>query len=134
MGDALRGALAARGTDALVMCHVSHLYRSGASLYFSFFARQERGAELEQWRAAKTAACDAIVAHGGTITHHHAIGLDHAAWMAQEVGEVGVEALRGGQAEARPRGDHESREAASLARGWSARTSAIRCSGSFFGE
>ena len=95
VGDALREALAARGTDALVMCHVSHLYRSGASLYFSFFARQERGAELEQWRAAKAAACDAIVAHGGTITHHHAIGRDHAAWMAQEVGELGVEALRG---------------------------------------
>ena len=93
--DALRGALTGRGTDALVMCHVSHLYRSGASLYFSFFARQERGAELEQWRAAKTAACDAIVAHGGTITHHHAIGRDHAAWMSQEVGEAGVEALRG---------------------------------------
>jgi alkyldihydroxyacetonephosphate synthase len=95
VGDRLRAALAARGTDALVMCHVSHLYRSGASLYFSFFARQERGAELDQWRAAKTAACDAIVGHGGTITHHHAIGRDHAAWMAQEVGELGVEALRG---------------------------------------
>ena len=95
VGDALRAALAERGTDALVMCHVSHLYRSGASLYFSFFARQERGAELEQWRAAKSAACDAIVAHGGTITHHHAIGRDHAAWMPQEVGELGVEALRG---------------------------------------
>ncbi len=94
VGDALRGALAARGTDALVMCHVSHLYRSGASLYFSFFARQERGAELEQWHAAKSAACDAIVAHGGTITHHHAIGRDHAPWMSQEIGEVGVEALR----------------------------------------
>jgi alkyldihydroxyacetonephosphate synthase len=94
VGDALRSALAARGTDALVMCHVSHLYRSGASLYFSFFARQERGAELDQWRAAKTAACDAIVAHGGTITHHHAIGRDHAPWMDQEVGEVGVEAIR----------------------------------------
>jgi alkyldihydroxyacetonephosphate synthase len=92
--DALRTSLAARGTDALVMCHVSHLYRSGASLYFSFFARQERGAELEQWRAAKSAACDAIVANGGTITHHHAIGRDHAPWMGQEVGEVGVEAIR----------------------------------------
>ena len=75
VGDALRGALAARGTDALVMCHVSHLYRSGASLYFSFFARQERGAELEQWRAAKTAACDAIVAHGG---HDHPPPRDRA--------------------------------------------------------
>ena len=94
VGDALRSALSARGTDPLVMCHVSHLYRSGASLYFSFFARQERGAELEQWRAAKAAACDAIVSHGGTITHHHAIGRDHAPWMAQEVGDVGVEAIR----------------------------------------
>jgi alkyldihydroxyacetonephosphate synthase len=95
VGDALRAALSARGTDALVMCHVSHLYRAGASLYFSFFARQERRVELEQWQAAKVAACDAIVAHGGTITHHHAIGRDHAAWMPQEVGELGVEALRG---------------------------------------
>ena len=94
VGDALRGALSARGTDALVMCHISHLYRSGASLYFSFFARQERGAELEQWRAAKAAACEAIVTHGGTLTHHHAIGRDHAPWMTQEVGEVGVTALR----------------------------------------
>jgi alkyldihydroxyacetonephosphate synthase len=94
VGDAIRQALAARGTDALVMCHVSHLYRSGASLYFSFFARQEKGAELEQWRAAKAAACDAIVTHGGTITHHHAIGRDHAPWMNQEVGELGVAAIR----------------------------------------
>ena len=94
VGDALRAALGARGTDALVMCHVSHLYRTGASLYFSFLARQERGAELDQWRAAKAAACDAILAHGGTITHHHAVGRDHAPWMNQEVGDVGVEALR----------------------------------------
>jgi len=104
VGDALRGALAARGTDALVMCHVSHLYRSGASLYFSFFARQERGAELEQWRAAKAAACDAILAHGGTITHHHAIGRDHAPWMTQEVGELGVEAIRAAKQRLDPAG------------------------------
>ncbi|MEA2466086.1 MAG: alkyldihydroxyacetonephosphate synthase, partial [Thermoleophilaceae bacterium] len=44
--------------------------------------------------AAKTAAMDAIVAHGGTITHHHAVGRDHAPWMAAEIGEVGVAALR----------------------------------------
>jgi alkyldihydroxyacetonephosphate synthase len=94
VGDALRAALEARGAQPLVMCHVSHLYQSGASLYFSFFARQERGAELDQWHAAKVAACDAIVAHGGTITHHHAIGRDHAPWMAQEVGALGVEAIK----------------------------------------
>ena len=70
------------------MCHVSHLYRSGASLYFTFLARQEPDDPIEQWRAAKTAACDAIVANGGTITHHHAVGRDHAPWMPAEVGET----------------------------------------------
>ncbi len=94
VGDALRGALSDRGTPPLVMCHVSHLYRSGASLYFTFLARQERGAELEQWRAAKSAASDAIVAAGATITHHHAIGSDHAAWMRAEIGDLGLELLR----------------------------------------
>jgi alkyldihydroxyacetonephosphate synthase len=94
VGDALRGALAERGTPPLVMCHVSHLYRSGASLYYTFIARQEEGAELEQWLAAKKAASDAIVATGGTITHHHAVGRDHLPWIAAEVGELGLETLR----------------------------------------
>jgi alkyldihydroxyacetonephosphate synthase len=76
------------------MCHVSHLYRSGASLYFTFLARQESADPLEQWRAAKGAACDAIVASGGTITHHHAVGRDHAPWMPAEVGALGIEVLR----------------------------------------
>jgi alkyldihydroxyacetonephosphate synthase len=93
-GDALRSALAARGTPALVLCHVSHLYRSGASLYFTFLARQEAGAPLDQWRAAKTAASEAIVAAGGTITHHHAVGRDHRPWMRAEVGDLGLELIR----------------------------------------
>lgn len=91
---ALEGALAGMGTPPLVMCHMSHLYRSGASLYFTFLARAEPGRELEQWRAAKRAAGDAIVARGGTITHHHAVGADHAPWMAAEVGETGLGVLR----------------------------------------
>ena len=94
VGDALRESLEARGTPPLVMCHVSHLYRSGASLYFTFLAAQEREDPLDQWRAAKTAATDAIVAAGGTITHHHAVGRDHAPWMPAEVGAVGVELIR----------------------------------------
>ncbi|MGH2841418.1 MAG: FAD-binding oxidoreductase, partial [Solirubrobacteraceae bacterium] len=94
VGDGLRAALAARGTPARVMCHVSHLYPTGASLYFTFLARQQRGAELEQWQAAKSAACDAIIAAGATITHHHAIGRDHAPWLPGEIGDVGVQALR----------------------------------------
>ena len=90
---AIHGALEARGTPGLVMCHVSHLYPSGASLYFTFLARQEEGAEIEQWRAVKSAASDAIAGAGGTITHHHAVGRDHAAWMPTEVGELGVAVL-----------------------------------------
>jgi alkyldihydroxyacetonephosphate synthase len=94
VGAALRKALADGGTPPAVMCHVSHLYPSGASLYFTFIARQRQGEEIDQWRAAKTAACDAIVATGGTITHHHAIGADHRAWMPAEAGDLGVEVLR----------------------------------------
>ena len=101
---ALDGALRGRGTPPVVMGHVSHVYRAGASLYFTFVARQEAGAELEQWHAAKAAAGDAILAHGGTITHHHAVGRDHAPWLPGEVGELGVELLRAAKATLDPAG------------------------------
>ena len=94
VADALRSALRERGTPGLVMCHISHLYADGASLYYTFIAPQQVGAEMEQWRAVKSAACDAIVDNGGTITHHHAIGRDHAPWMPREVGKTGVGVLR----------------------------------------
>jgi alkyldihydroxyacetonephosphate synthase len=99
--DALRAAL---GERSLVMCHVSHLYPAGASLYYTFMAAQERGREIEQWREAKTAACDAIIAAGGTITHHHAIGADHAPWLRAEIGTTGVDLLRATKARLDPRG------------------------------
>jgi len=92
--SAIAGSLQRQGTPPIVMCHVSHVYRDGASLYFTFIARRRPGEELEQWRAAKGAACGAIVAVGGTITHHHAVGRDHAPYMPAEVGELGVEVLR----------------------------------------
>ena len=85
----MRQSLAERGTEPLVMCHISHLYESGASLYFTMIARQQDGREIEQWQAAKTAATDAIIAGGGTLTHHHGVGRDHAAWLEQEIGAVG---------------------------------------------
>ncbi len=76
------------------MCHVSHVYETGASLYFTFLARQREGGEVEQWLEAKRAAGEAIVRGGGTITHHHAIGRDHVPWMEREVGAEGIEVLR----------------------------------------
>ena len=93
-GDqALTGALAESGTPALVLCHISHVYPTGASLYFTVVAGQ-RGDVAEQWQKAKTAASAAITATGGTITHHHAVGADHRPWMTAEVGELGVAVLR----------------------------------------
>ncbi len=92
------------GEPCLVMCHVSHVYESGASLYFTFMAPQREGAEIEQWRDVKRAASDAIVSGGGTITHHHAVGRDHAPWMGAEIGEEGLRVLRAAKAELDPAG------------------------------
>lgn len=91
--DALTRTLADSGTPALVLCHISHIYPTGASLYFTVVAAQ-RGNPIEQWRAAKTAASEAMVSVGATITHHHAVGADHRPWMRDEVGELGVAVLR----------------------------------------
>jgi alkyldihydroxyacetonephosphate synthase len=104
VGEAIERALRARGTPGLVMCHVSHLYETGASLYFTFLARQQQGEELAQWQAVKTAASDAIASGGGTITHHHAVGRDHAPWMEREIGAEGVQALRALKDELDPAG------------------------------
>jgi alkyldihydroxyacetonephosphate synthase len=91
--DAVTQALQTALGTSLVMCHISHVYPTGASLYFTVVAALGES-PIDRWTAAKEAAGDAIMAHGGTITHHHAVGVDHRAWMAQEVGEVGVRILR----------------------------------------
>jgi alkyldihydroxyacetonephosphate synthase len=104
VAGAIETALLEQGTPGLVMCHVSHLYETGASLYFTLLAPQREGAELEQWRAVKRAAGDAIVAAGGTITHHHAVGRDHQPWMGAEVGEQGLQVLRAAKAQLDPAG------------------------------
>ena len=104
VGGAIRDALSARGTAPVVMCHLSHLYPAGASLYYTFMARRSPGEELDQWRAAKRAATDAIIAGGGTLTHHHAVGSDHAPWMPAEVGELGLDVLRAVKARLDPEG------------------------------
>jgi alkyldihydroxyacetonephosphate synthase len=99
---AIEDSLRSQGTPGLAMCHVSHVYDSGASLYFTFLARQREGAEVEQWQAVKRAASEAISRGGGTITHHHAVGRDHAPWMAAEIGEHGLAVLRAAKAQLDP--------------------------------
>ncbi len=95
--DGVRGALekslTEQGTPPLVLCHISHVYETGASLYFTVAAKQT-DQPIEQWTAAKAAASDAMIAAGATITHHHGVGRDHKPWLAEEIGPVGVEMLR----------------------------------------
>src|SRR4029453_5342036 len=91
--EALRTALSGRGTPPLVMCHVSHLYASGASLYFTFLARQEGDARA-QGGARKTAAPGAPRAGGRPTPPPPAIGRDHRQWLAAESGALGIEVLR----------------------------------------
>ncbi len=91
------------GEGTLVLCHISHVYETGCSLYFTVATK---GAEdpLQQWLAAKAAANDAIVAAGATITHHHAVGTDHKPWLVHEIGELGASVLRAVKADLDPTG------------------------------
>jgi alkyldihydroxyacetonephosphate synthase len=91
--DALTAGLTDQGTPPLVLCHISHVYPSGASLYFTVVAAQAAD-PVAQWRAAKAAAGDAIVAAGATISHHHGVGSDHIPWYRAEVGPHATAALR----------------------------------------
>ncbi|GER98351.1 alkyldihydroxyacetonephosphate synthase [Acrocarpospora corrugata] len=91
--DAVRLALRATLDDPLVMCHVSHVYATGASLYFTVVAAQDED-PLAQWEHAKRAVNKAIVLTGGTISHHHGVGRDHRTAYASEIGDLGVEILR----------------------------------------
>jgi alkyldihydroxyacetonephosphate synthase len=96
--DAVRGALreslTRKGRRPLVMSHVSHGYPTGASLYVTVLADRDDDLPIQQWLSAKRAATDALLAAGGTLTHHHAVGADHRPWMEREVGPLGVEVLR----------------------------------------
>jgi alkyldihydroxyacetonephosphate synthase len=93
VSGALRESLSAQGTPPVVLCHISHVYPTGASLYFTVACAQLPD-PVAQWQRAKAAASDAILAAGGSITHHHGVGRDHIAWYEQEIGPLGVAALR----------------------------------------
>ncbi len=104
VGDAISEALTAQQTPGIVLCHLSHAYPDGASLYYTFVARRRPGEEVEQWRRVKAAACEAIVAARGTITHHHGVGRDHVPYMESEVGALGLDLLRAAKDRCDPAG------------------------------
>ncbi len=92
------------GLRNVVMAHVSHSYRDGASLYFTFVFARALDREVEQWLAVKRAASEAIIANGGTISHHHGIGMDHLPWLAREKGPFNMDLLRAVKHVADPEG------------------------------
>lgn len=91
---ALDGAAAAMSLRIAVLCHLSHGYRDGASLYFTFLWPLRGGAERDQWSALKRAATEGLLRAGGTLSHHHGVGTMHAPYLAREVGEAGMRLLR----------------------------------------
>ncbi len=71
----------------LLFCHISHVYESGACLYFTMIAPQEKGNEEKQWLNYKTLVTDAIIQSGGAVSHHHGVGADHKKWYLQRTGD-----------------------------------------------
>lgn len=92
--DALVDTLTGSGTPPIVMCHLSHVYPTGASLYFTVVCAAGENPS-SRWREAKDAATRAMIDAGATVTHHHAVGRDHRPYMNAEVGHVGTALLRG---------------------------------------
>lgn len=93
---ALHAALVPFGERVHVFSHLSHVYPSGCSIYTTLIFRLAADPEetLARWQAMKTAASQAIVAAGGTISHQHGVGVDHMAYLQAEKGELGVALLR----------------------------------------
>ena len=85
-------------------CRLTHVYPDGAAPYFTVLAPARRGDELEQWGEVKAAASETILAAGGTITHHHAVGRDHRPWYDRQRPDPFAEALRAAKAAVDPAG------------------------------
>ena len=95
---------AALGEPCRVTCRFTHVYPDGPAPYFTVLAPARAGEEIAQWREAKRAASDAILAAGGTITHHHAVGRDHRPWYDAQRPAPFAAALRGAKAAVDPQG------------------------------
>jgi alkyldihydroxyacetonephosphate synthase len=91
-----RETFAADGERVLALTHLSHVYRSGCSVYTTFVFRRagDPDAELARWRRLKAAASAAVHAAGGTISHQHGVGADHLAYLPAEKGALGMGLVR----------------------------------------
>ncbi|MEI6663714.1 MAG: FAD-binding oxidoreductase [Actinomycetes bacterium] len=102
--DAVESALKDVCGAGRVSCRFTHVYPDGPAPYFTVLAPADRGSEVAQWDAIKRAAGDALIAAGGTITHHHAVGRDHRPWYDQQRPEVFARAFSAAKAAVDPAG------------------------------
>ena len=92
---AARGSFSELGVTGYVMCHLSHSYHAGACLYFTFaFKPSGRREELEEYDIVKSAIQQTFVDSGATLSHHHAVGIEHAKWLEEDISAPGVKMLR----------------------------------------
>ncbi len=96
--DAIRQGLQAHSGGeerTLVFAHLSHVYRDGASIYVTYLFRSAADPDetLQRWKAMKSSASQVILDHGGTISHQHGVGLDHAPYLGAEKGALGMRLL-----------------------------------------
>ncbi len=94
----------ATGRKGEVTCRFTHVYPDGPAPYFTFHALGDPGRLGEQWRAIKSTALDAVIAGGGTVTHHHAVGRDHRPWYDRQRPPLFAEALRAAKKVLDPQG------------------------------
>ncbi|MFD1715688.1 FAD-binding oxidoreductase [Amnibacterium flavum] len=91
---AANGAYDSIGVSGWIMCHLSHSYRSGACLYFTFaFVTGED--KIAEYDVVKSAIQQSFIDAGGTLSHHHGVGVEHALWMEQDISPEGVAIMRG---------------------------------------
>jgi alkyldihydroxyacetonephosphate synthase len=92
---AARDAFARLGVPGYIMCHLSHSYHAGACLYFTFALKPSGQREpLDEYDVVKEAIQQSFVDSGATLSHHHAVGTEHARWLEQDISAPGVAMIR----------------------------------------
>jgi alkyldihydroxyacetonephosphate synthase len=104
--DAARIALQGEGERVHTFTHLSHIYRQGCSIYstFVFRAAADHEQNLQRWTRLKSAVSEAIIRSGGTISHQHGVGTDHAPYLEAEKGTLGMDLIRSAARELDPQG------------------------------
>lgn len=88
----------------MITCRFTHLYPDGPAPYYTIMAPSTFGKQLEHWDSIKAAVSNAIIEHGATITHHHAVGKDHRPWYEKQNDPLSLSMLRAAKQQVDPKG------------------------------